>query len=151
MGEEDHVKAALATMGELQMWRIAVKPGKPLAFGRVGAVPFIGLPGNPVASFVSFVILVRPFLLRCMGATTIAPRAVGVRADFDRPADPARREFLRARLNDAGGLDLFPSQNSALLSSVAWADGLVDLPAGTAVVRGQPVRFLSFGELTGPP
>jgi molybdopterin molybdotransferase len=151
VGEEDHVKAALAALGELQAWRIAIKPGKPLAFGRVGSVPFIGLPGNPVASFVSFVILVRPFLLRCMGASDIRPRAAGVCADFERPADPLRREFLRARLNDSGRLELFPSQNSALLSSVSWADGLVDLPAGEAVVRGQTVRFLPFGELTGPP
>jgi molybdopterin molybdotransferase len=151
VGEEDHVKAALSSMGELQMWQIAIKPGKPLAFGRVGAVPFIGLPGNPVASFVAFLVLVRPFILRCMGVAAVAPRAASVRADFERAADPVRREFLRARFNDAGGLELFPSQNSALLSSVSWADGLVDLPAATAVVRGQSVRFLSFGELTGPP
>jgi molybdopterin molybdotransferase len=151
VGEEDHVKAALSSMGELQMWQIAIKPGKPLAFGRIGAVPFIGLPGNPVASFVAFLVLVRPFILRCMGVAAVAPRAASVRADFERAADPVRREFLRARFNDTGGLELFPSQNSALLSSVSWADGLVDLPAATAVVHGQSVRFLSFGELTGPP
>jgi molybdopterin molybdotransferase len=151
VGEEDHVKAALASMGALQLWQIAIKPGKPLAFGRVGAVPFIGLPGNPVASFVTFVILVRPFLLRCMGVSEVAPRAARLRADFERAADPVRREFLRARLNEQGGLDLYPSQNSALLSSVSWADGLVELPPGTAVVRGQAVRYLSLGELSGPP
>ena len=150
VGEEDHVKAALASLGELQMWQIAMKPGKPLAFGHVRSVPFIGLPGNPVSSFVTFVLLVRPYVLRLMGVQDVTPRAVFVRADFERAADGARREFLRARLGAAGGLELFASQNSALLSSLAWADGLVDQPAGSAIARGQAVRFLSFAELTGP-
>lgn len=151
VGEEDHVKAALASLGELQLWQIAMKPGKPLAFGRVGAVPFIGLPGNPVSSFVTFVVLVRPFLLRTMGVAQVVPRAARVRADFDRAADPARRELLRVRLNDAGGLEAHSSQNSALLSSVCWADGLADLPAGLAVRKGDPVDFLPLSALTGPP
>jgi molybdopterin molybdotransferase len=151
VGEEDHVKAALASMGELQLWQIAMKPGKPLAFGRVGTVPFIGLPGNPVSSLVTFVMLVRPFLLRTMGALQVHPRAAFVRADFDCAPDPARREFLRVRINDTGGLDAYTSQNSALLSSVSWADGLADIPAGTAVTKGQAVRFLPLSELTGPP
>jgi len=151
VGEEDHVKAALASMGELHLWQIAMKPGKPLAFGRVGAVPFIGLPGNPVASLVAFVMLVRPYLLRAMGVEQVHARAAFMRADFERAADPVRREFLRVRVNDAGGLDAYASQNSALLSSVSWADGLADVPAGTAVQRGQPIRFLALGELTGPP
>jgi len=150
VGEEDHVKAALAALGELQLWQIAMKPGRPLAFGRVREVPFIGLPGNPVSAFVTFVLLVRPFLLRRLGVRDVAPKAVPLRADFERAADNARREFLRVRLNDSGGLDLFPSQNSSLLSSVTWADGLVDLPPATPVKRGQSVRFLSFSELTGP-
>ena len=151
VGEEDHVKAALAAMGELHLWQLAMKPGKPLAFGRVGTVPFLGLPGNPVASFVTFVMLVRPFLLRAMGVEQVHPRAAYVRADFERAPDPVRREFLRVRINDAGGLDAYASQNSALLSSVSWADGLADLPAGTAVMKGQPVRYLPLSELTGPP
>jgi len=150
VGEEDHVKAALASLGELQLWQIAMKPGKPLAFGHVHDVAFIGLPGNPVSSFVTFVLLVRPFLLRCLGVRVVAPKAVAIRADFDFAADRVRRQYVRARLNGSGGLDVFPSQNSSLLSSVAWADGLVDLPAGSAVERGQSVRFLSFSELTGP-
>jgi molybdopterin molybdotransferase len=151
VGEEDHVKAALSSLGELHLWQVAMKPGKPLAFGRIGAVPFIGLPGNPVSTFVTFLILVRPFLLWSMGVTDADPRAVMVRADFSWPADPQRREFLRVRRNASGGLDAFASQNSALLSSVCWADGLVDLPAGSAITAGQPVRFLSLDELTGPP
>ena len=151
VGEEDHVKAAVTSLGQLHLWQVAMKPGKPLAFGRVGDVPFIGLPGNPVSSFVTFVILVRPFLLRTMGVPDAEPRAVAVRADFARPADPQRREFLRVRRNAAGGLDAFPSQNSALLSSVAWADGLADIPPGRAITAGEPVDFLSLHELTGPP
>jgi molybdopterin molybdotransferase len=150
VGEEDHVKAALASLGELQLWQIAMKPGRPLAFGHALGKPFIGLPGNPVSCFVTFVLLVRPFLLRCLGAAQAVPRPVALRADFERKADPARREFLRVRLNGAGGLDLFPSQNSALLSSVTWASGLVDLAPGTAVARGQLVPYLSLAELTGP-
>ncbi|HYA75363.1 MAG TPA: gephyrin-like molybdotransferase Glp [Burkholderiaceae bacterium] len=150
VGEEDHVKAALATLGELQLWQIAMKPGKPLAFGHARGVPFIGLPGNPVSSFVTFVLLVRPYLLRCLGVRDVTPKAVALPADFAYTADRARREFVRARLNGSGGLDLFPNQNASLLSSVAWADGLVDLAAASVVERGQRVRFLSFAELTGP-
>lgn len=150
VGEEDHVKAALASLGELQLWQIAMKPGKPLAFGHARGIPFIGLPGNPVSSFVTFVLFVRPFLLRRLGVGDVRPKAVTLRADFEFAADRVRREFVRVRLNASGGLDIFPNQNASLLSSVAWADGLVDLPAGTAVKRGQSVRFLSFAELTGP-
>jgi len=150
VGEEDHIKAALTSLGELQMWQIAMKPGKPLAFGHVRQVAFIGLPGNPVSSFVTFVLFVRPFLLRCLGVRDVAPKAVQLRADFQFSPDRTRRQYVRARLNESGGLDLFPSQNSSLLSSVAWADGLVDVPAATAVERGQSVRFLFFSELTGP-
>ncbi len=150
VGEEDHVRAALTRLGALQMWQIAMKPGKPLAFGNVGQVAFIGLPGNPVSSFVTFVLFVRPFLLRCLGVRDVMPRTVQLRADFQFGADLARRQYVRVRLNESGGLDLFPSQNSSLLSSVAWADGLVDLPAATPIERGQSVRYLSFSELTGP-
>jgi len=131
---------------------MSIKPGKPLAFGRVrnGSARdtlFMGLPGNPVSSFVTFLIVVRPVLLRLQGATKTAPRGIDVRSDFDWPKPDRRREFLRARLNDAGGLDLFPNQSSGVLTSAVWADGLLDNPAGKAIARGDAVRFLPFGEL----
>jgi len=150
VGEEDHVKAALQSLGRLDLWQIAIKPGKPLAFGNVQEVPFIGLPGNPVSAFVTFLVLVRPFLLRRMGVHAVAPRAQQLPARFARAADGQRREFLRVGISPDGGLEAFASQNSALLSSVAWADGLADIPAGIAVERGQLLRFLPFSELTGP-
>ena len=158
VGEEDHVKPAVEAEGALDLWKIAIKPGKPLAFGRVGgnlgagdtagkgAAAFIGLPGNPVSSFVTFVMLVRPFILKCQGATELRPRARGLQADFDFKGDP-RREFLRARINDTGGLDLFPNQSSGVLTSCTWADGLIDNPPRRAIVSGDTVRFLPFSEL----
>jgi molybdopterin molybdotransferase len=151
VGEEDHVRAALESLGQLNLWQIAMKPGKPVAFGSVQGVPFIGLPGNPVSSFVTFVLLVRPFLLRCLGVRDVAPQVYTVRAEFSHRGDPVRREFLRARINPGGGVELFASQAAAVLSSVAWAHGLVDLAAGVAVTPGQAVRFLSLTELSGPP
>ena len=149
VGEEDHVKAAVQAEGKLDLWKIAIKPGKPLAFGKVGIrdTAFIGLPGNPVSTFVTFLMLVRPFLLASQGARVTAPRGLTMRADFDWPKPDRRREFLRARINPAGGLDLFPNQSSGVLTSCAWADGLVDNPPAQAVARGEPVRFLPFSEL----
>jgi molybdopterin molybdotransferase len=150
VGEEDHVKPAVEAEGALDLWKIAIKPGKPLAFGRVGAgnmaAAFIGLPGNPVSSFVTFLMLVRPFILKAQGASVVAPRAQPMRADFDCKGDP-RREFLRARINSEGGLDLFPNQSSGVLTSCTWADGLIDNPPRQAIARGDTVRFLPFGEL----
>ena len=149
VGEEDHVKPAVQAEGTLDLWQIAMKPGKPLAFGAVAGVPFIGLPGNPVSSFVTFLIFARPFILRRQGVTDVAARALPLRADFDWPKPDKRREFLRARVNGEGGLDVFANQNSAVLTSTTWADGLIDLPAGATVARGQTVRYLPFSELLG--
>lgn len=146
VGEEDHVKPAVEAEGALDLWKIAIKPGKPLAFGSVGAASFIGLPGNPVSSFVTFLMLVRPFILKAQGAAVVMPRAQQLRADFDSKGDP-RREFLRARVTAEGGLDLFPNQSSGVLTSCVWADGLIDNPPGQAIGRGDMVRFLPFVEL----
>ena len=124
-----------------------MKPGRPLAFGRIGAAAFIGLPGNPVSSFVTFLIFVRPFLLRTQGMSSVEPKAISARADFDWPEPDARREFLRVKWNAHGGLDLYPTQDSAVLTSTAWADGLVDNPAGHAIRKGEQVRLLPYSEL----
>ncbi|MDX1376410.1 MAG: molybdopterin molybdotransferase MoeA [Burkholderiales bacterium] len=154
VGEADFVKPAVEAEGSLLMWRIAMKPGRPLAFGRVrgarGAgreAAFIGLPGNPVSSFVTFLVFVRPFLLRTQGIAEVAPRAIAARADFDWSDPDPRREFLRVKWNAAGGLDLYPTQDSAVMTSTAWADGLVDNPPNHAIRRGDAVRFLAYSEL----
>ena len=152
VGEEDHVKPALEAEGVLRTWQVAIKPGKPLAWGRVrragnGQAQFIGLPGNPVSSFVTFLLFVRPFVRRLQGAVGASPPALTLRADFDWPRPDRRREFLRVRRNDAGGLDLFPNQGSAVLTSTVWADGLVDNPPQQPIRRGDAVRFLPYGDL----
>lgn len=152
VGDEDHVKPAVEAEGTLDLWKIAIKPGKPLAFGNVrrpageGAADFIGLPGNPVSSFVTFLVLVRPFILRAQGAAVVVPQAQILCADFDYKGDP-RREFLRARMNEMGGLELFPNQSSGVLTSCTWADGLIENPPRQAIARGDSVRFLPFSEL----
>ena len=149
VGDEDHVKPAVEAEGTLLMWKIAMKPGRPLAFGKIRNASFIGLPGNPVSSFVTFLIFVRPFLLKTQGRLDVIPRAIQARADFDWPEPDARREFLRVKWNVKGGLDLYPTQDSAVLASTAWADGLVDNPPGRGIRRGDPVRFLAYSELYG--
>ncbi|MGZ8274320.1 MAG: molybdopterin molybdotransferase MoeA [Burkholderiaceae bacterium] len=147
VGEEDHVKPAVEAEGRLEMWQIAMKPGKPLAFGHVRDVPFLGLPGNPVSSFVTFLLFARPFILRRQGVLDVNVRALTLTADFDLARGDKRREFLRARMNDRGGLELFGNQNSAVLNSAVWADGLIDNPPGQAIRRGEAVRFLPYSEL----
>ena len=151
VGEADYVKPAVEAEGSLLMWKIAMKPGRPLAFGRVGhdekAAAFIGLPGNPVSSFVTFLIFVRPFLLRMQGVADVAPRALEARADFDWSDPDPRREFLRVKWNSHGGLDLYPTQDSAVMTSTAWADGFVDNLPNHVIRAGDIVRFLPFSEL----
>jgi molybdopterin molybdotransferase len=147
VGDADFVKPAVEAEGKLLMWRIAMKPGRPLAFGSVQKSFFIGLPGNPVSSFVTFLIFVRPFLLRTQGLTSIHPRSIAARADFEWLEPDARREFLRVKWNAQGGLDLYPTQDSAVLTSTSWAHGLVDNPAAQPIRKGELVRFLPYSEL----
>ncbi|MBV8667420.1 MAG: molybdopterin molybdotransferase MoeA [Burkholderiaceae bacterium] len=151
VGDEDHVKPAVEAEGRLSMWQIAIKPGKPLAFGEVnrgeGKAYFIGLPGNPVSSLVTFLLFVRPFILRLQGAAHTAPRAYAMRADFAWSKADKRNEFLRARINREGGLDLFANQGSAVLTSCVWGDGLIDNPPGQTIAPGDLVRFLPFDAL----
>ena len=153
VGDEDHLRPAVQAEGRIDLWQIAIKPGKPLAFGEVrrpgsaASVYFIGLPGNPVSSFVTFVLAVRPVLLRLQGASVAPPLGLAVRADFDWPRPDRRREFLRVRRNAEGGLELFPNQSSGVLSSVVWGDGVVDNPPGQAIRRGDQVRYLCLADL----
>ena len=147
VGEEDHLRPAVQAEGRLDIWAIAIKPGKPFAHGRVGEAHFIGLPGNPVSSLVTFLVLVRPFLLKLQGATRLAPRGYRIPAGFDWPRPDKRREFLRVRLDEDSGLALFGNQSSGVLTSACWADGLLDNPPGQAFAAGDPVRFIPFAEL----
>jgi molybdopterin molybdotransferase len=162
VGEEDHIKPSVQQLGGLDLWQIAMKPGKPFAYGHVRrdagagadaakACHFIGLPGNPVSSYVTFLLLVRPFLLKLQGVTDAAalrlPPATPLRADFSLPRADKRREFLRARRHGDGGVKLFPNQSSGVLTSVVWADGLVDNPSGTTIAPGDTVRFIALSDL----
>ncbi len=156
VGEEDHIKPAVEAEGRLDLWQMSMKPGKPLAFGVVrrsadspeqDQAYFIGLPGNPVSSFVTFFLVVRPVLLHLQGVVDWQLRPLPMRADFDWPRADKRREFLRVRRNASGGLDLFPSQGSGVLTSAVWGDGVVDNPPGQAIRAGDTVNYLPFSEL----
>ena len=149
VGEEDHIKPAVQALGALALWQIAIKPGKPFAFGRVQDTHFIGLPGNPVSSFVTFLLVVRPFLLKLQGVTKLAAQTIAAPAHFAWPRPDKRREFLRVRRNAEGGLDLFANQSSAVLTSAVWGDGLVDNPPGKAIAYGDTVRYIAFSEVLG--
>jgi molybdopterin molybdotransferase len=149
VGEADYVRAAVQAEGAIDLWQIAMKPGKPLAFGQVRGVPFIGLPGNPVSGLVTFAMLARPFILKQQGAIELLPRAIPMRADFEVRQAGARRELLRVRVTDQGSLQAFAVQNSAVLTSAAWADGLADIEVGRRVARGDEVPYLAFSELFG--
>ncbi|MEK8050500.1 gephyrin-like molybdotransferase Glp [Ideonella sp. DXS22W] len=156
VGEEDHIKPAVKAEGWLEAWQVAMKPGKPLVFGGVrrgddagSEALFMGLPGNPVSSFVTCLLAVAPVLRAIQGCPAALPTAVQARADFDWPQPDKRREFLRARFNADGGLELFPNQSSGVLTSAVWADGLVDLPANQVVQRGDRVRVLLLASLIG--
>jgi molybdopterin molybdotransferase len=153
VGEEDHVKPAVEAEGQLDMWKIAIKPGKPLAFGEVrrsegdGKAWFIGLPGNPVSAIVTFLIMVRPFVLLLQGITEVMPRSFTLRADFDWLRPDARAEFLRGRMNDTGGVELYPNQGAGVVTSLCWGDGLVMNKPGLAINKGDAVRFVPYSEL----
>lgn len=153
MGEEDHIKPAVSAEGRLDSWLVAMKPGKPVAFGRVNdpaggpGAAFIGLPGNPVSSFVTFILLVRPFVLRAQGVVDCLPRAIPLTAAFDWPRPDRRREFLRARIAEDGRVVLFPNQGPGVLTSTVWADGVIDNPPGQAIAAGDRVSFIPYSEL----
>jgi molybdopterin molybdotransferase len=151
VGEEDYVKIALEELGSLDLWKIAVRPGKPLAFGKVRGVPFIGVPGNPVSLFVTFSIFARPFILQSMGVTDVEPVGYMAVAGFDWERPDKRTEYMRARLetNDEGQkvINVYPSRSSGVLSSVTWADGMVVINPDQQLVKGDSVRYIPFTSL----
>ena len=151
VGEEDHVKPAVQSLGELHLWSLAIKPGKPFAYGQLKAhqklTHFIGLPGNPVSSFVTCLLLARPVILNLQGVNQTKLNPYTLRADFSWPKADKRREFLRVKRNTTGGLDLFENQGSGVLTSTVWADGLVDNPPGNTIKPGDTVGFIPFFEL----
>ncbi|MFQ6016801.1 MAG: gephyrin-like molybdotransferase Glp [Kiloniellaceae bacterium] len=153
VGEEDHVKQAVEALGRLHAWRLAIKPGRPIALGQVGRVPFVGLPGNPVAVMVTFLNIVRPMIIRLMGGTGLAPRHFRVRAGFAYKKKKDRREWVRARLEPDGAAGWravkFPRDGAGILSSMVESEGLIELPEDmTALEPGTMVDFLPFSEVT---
>lgn len=155
VGEEDHIKPAVEAEGRLNLWQIAIKPGKPLAFGEVnrqhgGTSSFIGLPGNPVSCLITFLLFVRPFIMRMQSVPNVTPAAYMLQAGFDWPKADRRNEFLRAKINADGVLELFPNQGSGVLTSAVWADGLIDNPPGQVITRGDKVRFIPFSSILFP-
>lgn len=148
VGDEDHVRHAVENLGQLALWKLAIKPGKPFSYGRINDVPFFGLPGNPVAVFVTFVNLVRAYLLKVQGCRTLELPFLRVKAGFQIASAGSRLEFLRVQLvTDAAGeqtLVPFGNQGSSLMTSLAWADGLAEIPLGETVSEGQWLKFLPF-------
>ncbi|MAQ83641.1 MAG: molybdopterin molybdenumtransferase MoeA [Maritimibacter sp.] len=144
-GDEDHVSALLSETGTMDLWRIAIKPGRPLALGLWQGVPVFGLPGNPVAAFVCTLVFGAPALRLLAGGNWRLPVALTVPAAFSKSKKPGRREYLRARLNDTGAAEVFRSEGSGRISGLSWAEGLVELPDGAVdVAPGDPVRYLPF-------
>jgi len=144
VGEEDHIKAAISALGRLDLWKISIKPGKPFAFGRLGRSVFMGMPGNPVAAWVTFMMLVRPTLLQIMGAKPERPSGWLVQAGFDWSRPDTRQEFLRGWIDHEGRAQIHARQNSAVLSSVTQSQGLIEVAASTPIRAGQMVRFIPY-------
>lgn len=151
VGEEDYIRIALEQLGELKMWRIAMKPGKPLAFGMVGDTPFMGLPGNPVSVFVTYCLFVSPFLKSMQGRVDVLPKSLSMTAAFDWPKPGKRQEYLRARVivdeEGQSAVEVFSHQGSGVLTSTSWAEGLVMIPVGATVKKGDTVSYTPFTEL----
>ncbi|MEI7531479.1 MAG: gephyrin-like molybdotransferase Glp [Betaproteobacteria bacterium] len=155
VGEEDHIKPAVMAEGRLDMWQIAIKPGKPLAFGAIrrssnaekGEAWFMGLPGNPVSSFITFLLFVKPFIACLQGRTLRKEASYLIPANFQWEKPDRRNEFLRVRMNEQGQLELFPNQSSGVLTSASWGDGIIDNPANQIIHRGDLVKFIPFSQL----
>ncbi|HIL03773.1 MAG TPA: molybdopterin molybdenumtransferase MoeA [Candidatus Thioglobus autotrophicus] len=151
VGEEDHVKPAVEKLGKLSLWRIKMKPGKPLAFGHVGKAAFIGLPGNPVSAMVTFFLFARPFIKKMQGVSNHKNQTTQVQTNFDWRRPRPRREFVRVKLDHStipASANLYPKQGSDVLSSIVWADGLVEIPENSAFSKGEVLNYYSLTELT---
>jgi len=151
VGEEDYIKLAIDKLGSVEMWRVAMKPGKPVAFGEVDKTPFIGLPGNPVSVFVTFCLFARAVIRRMQGCHDVLPRKMQVVAGFDWPRKGPRREFVRGQLQlDEHGqqqAQIYASQSSGVLTSTTWAQGIIEIPEDTTVKQGDVLNWLDFSEL----
>ncbi|MGH1370795.1 MAG: molybdopterin molybdotransferase MoeA [Cellvibrionaceae bacterium] len=147
VGEEDHVKGAVEKLGELNLWKLAIKPGKPLAFGRVGDTPFFGLPGNPVSTFVTFLLFARPYLQKMQGMEPKLPSGSLLPASFARSKPSIRQEYVRVKVDDDGNMHTHPNQSSGVLSSTSWSNALAIVPADTRVELGQAVRVVRYDQL----
>jgi molybdopterin molybdotransferase len=150
VGEEDHLKQAIRELGELHLWRLAIQPGKPLAFGEVGGKPWIGLPGNPAAALITALVVARPFLLRAQGCQDVLPQPLRLPAGFAWRKANGRRQYLRARLEPLDGqlrICLHPQQGSAMLTSTCWADGLALVEIGQTLEEGDLLDYLPFSAL----
>lgn len=152
VGEEDHVRLAVQKIGSLDFWKLAIKPGRPLAMGEVAGVPYIGLPGNPVSAMVTFWLIGRPLILRLMGAADLSSPRFQVVSAFNHHHTPGRREFLRARVSaDPAGTmraEAYPSTSSGMLSSLTWSDGLVEVHEDIGDVKvGDVLPYLPYSVL----
>jgi len=151
VGEEDHVKPAVESLGELNLWKIRMKPGKPLAYGKVKQTPFIGLPGNPVSSFVTFCIFSLPFIKKMQGNNNYQSKIIKVKANFECKRAKPRREYARARIDYSESTPvatLYPKQGSDVMSSIVWADGLVEIPENKTFESGELLNYYPLSELT---
>ena len=147
VGEEDHIKSVLEKLGQLEFWRLAIKPGKPFTYGTIMQTPFLGLPGNPAAVFVTFALLCRPWLLKKQGAMQWLPDEIRVPAAFSVGKPAGRQNYLRARLISSGGrqvVEMYPNQSSGILFSASWGNGFAIIPPGEVVAEGELVRFLPY-------
>lgn len=152
VGEEDHIKPAIESLGSLEMWKVKMKPGKPLAFGQIQGTPFIGLPGNPVSAFATFNLFARPYLMRMQGVKNICITPIWLEADFEWSKANFRREFARARITVPEGeqktvVQVYPKQGSGVLTSTVWAEGFVVIPEDQTVAKGDRVKFYPFAEM----
>ena len=142
VGDEDYVKDAVAKLGDLDFWKVAIKPGKPLAFGQVAGTPFVGLPGNPASVFVTFMILARPFILASQGLAKVLPQPLKAIAEFEKTGEK-REVYLRARLTDTG-VDIYPNQSSGVLSSACWGEVFVKQQVGQSIELGDLVDVIPY-------